>query len=121
MPRADENITKLAWEDVSLRGISWIEEGRDMALHVLLPPNDRSATLYCRWARSVSLGLRLPPDAMGYALTTSGSVVLVDADTWRVSLGFGSAGELSLECSSVELEYASPDNAGGNDGAQNEG
>lgn len=91
------------WCDVSLRAIDWIEDGRDIVLHFLVPPADTAVTLTCRWVHGLQTTLAFPEKTAGYPLSWEGSVRSREDGTWDVSFDFASTGGLSLVCQQVEV------------------
>ena len=94
----DERLARMNWSDVSLVGMTWVEEGRDVVLHLLVPPSDQRLDLACRWARSLRVTLEFEEDTGGYALSWDGDVKRRDDGAWKVALDFAGAGKVSLVC-----------------------
>lgn len=99
----DEQAAQMNWCDVSLSGISWVEDGRDIVLHLLLPPSDRKLDLVCRWARKLRVTLGFEDNIGGYALSWDAQVKRGDDGAWEVALDFAGAGDVSLICQELEF------------------
>ncbi len=102
-PTIDEAIAKMNWSDVSLAGMEWIEEGRDVVLHLLLPPSDRKVDLVCRWARNLVASLEFEEGTGGYALSWNAVIQRADDGSWKVAFDFAGTGEVSLTCQELKL------------------
>ncbi|PRQ02642.1 hypothetical protein ENSA7_54710 [Enhygromyxa salina] len=103
----DEEVAQMNWGDISLTGISWIEEGRDIVLHLLVPPTDRRLNVVCRWARKLRIELEFDVNS-GYALSWDGEVKRGADGDWEVDLDFAGAGGVSLVCQDLDFRE-SPD------------
>ena len=102
-PMTAEQAAQMNWCDVSLCGISWVEDGRDVVLNLLMPPSDDAVQLTCRWVRGLQTSLAFERDTAGYPLSWDGSVKRVEDGAWKVKFDFASAGGLSLVCQSIEI------------------
>ncbi|RLB46345.1 MAG: hypothetical protein DRJ42_27865 [Deltaproteobacteria bacterium] len=108
MPGSDESeIPKQPWSDVCLRGLSWTNEGRDLALAVRFPGSGpssrRDMTLHCRWASNLHVALTFKENQGGFPLTWD--VIFDRADCgWKIELDFAGAGRIVLSCSEMELK-----------------
>lgn len=107
----DERVARLNLCDLSLRDISWIEDGRDVVLTFLAPPNDAELRFVCRWARGFRATIELDPDSGGFALSWDGELSRAEDGSWNVAFDFAGAGRLSLGCQ--ELEIAEAEGGGG--------
>lgn len=99
----DEQVAQMNWSDVSLAGISWVEEGRDVVLHLLLPPSDKKLNLVCRWARKLRVTLEFDDNTGGYALSWEAEVKRREDQAWEVAFDFAGAGSVSLVCQELEF------------------
>lgn len=102
-PGVDEEVAQLNWCDVSLCRISWVEDGRDVVLDLLMPPSDRRLQLICRWVRGLQTNLEFQEDTAGYPLSWDGNVSRRDDGAWDVKFDFASTGRLSLVCQDIEV------------------
>lgn len=96
------------WCDVQLLGLSWVEGGRDLVLHLRLPDipgqqDDRNRILSCRWAHALVVSLAFQERAGGFPLTWDTTFSREIDDTWCVLLDFGSLGQVRFRCYEMEL------------------
>ena len=105
MNYTDEQVAQVKWCDISLCGISWIEDGRDVVLNFLLPQSDRSLRLTCQWVRGLKATLEFGSNTGGYALSWDGEVKRNDDGAWSMAFDFASAGQISLTCQDLEFFY----------------
>lgn len=99
----EDQIAGMNWCDVRLGGISWIEDGRDIVLSLLVPPTDREIRLVCRWARGLRIALEFKMDTMGGSLSWDGEVKRGADGTWDLRFDFAETGSLSLVCEGLEI------------------
>jgi len=99
----DEQVAQMNWSDVSLAGISWVEEGRDVILHLLLPPSATNLDLVCRWARKLRVALEFEENTGGYAMSWDAEVKRRDDQAWEVAFDFPGEGGVSLVCQELEF------------------
>jgi len=102
-PTTDDELAQMDWCDVSLCGISWVENGRDLVLELLLPPSDSALRLTCRWVRGLQTNLEFAKDTAGYPLTWEGNVRRRDDGAWSIEFDFASTGNLALVCQDIEF------------------
>jgi hypothetical protein len=101
---AGEGLFGEAFCDVTLTGIAWKDEGVDLVLE--LPDKklvgSATACLVCRWLRSMVITLDLNKNP-GAPLTWQGEVTGRQAGGFRLALHFGSSGDITIDCESLEL------------------
>ena len=99
----ETTLSLLLRSDMELLGFSWVEEGRDVEIHLRLPGTDprgeRDCALICQWATGVTVKLGLAKDRGGRLLTWDATYVREPSGTWLIRLDFGADGELCLSCS----------------------
>ena len=102
-----EQLAELSWCDVELRGITWIEGGRDLQFELQPPSSGRGTseksrrTLCARWVRGLRVDLHQAEDAGGYPLTWDVVFEQERPGVWSVQFDFGSAGSVSFKCSEL--------------------
>ena len=99
----DERVAQTNWSDVSLSGISWIEDGRDLVLHLLMPPSDKKLDLVCHWVRGLRVSLEFAENTGGYGLSWDAEVRRSGDQAWEVAFDFASTGGVSLVCHEIEF------------------
>jgi len=98
-----ETVGTFALCDATLRGFCWEQDGRDVALHLVLP--DRGpAVLRCTWAGAVRISLSSGTRDSCHALSWECECVRV-GERWRLDLQFPRYGSIELECKEARLEY----------------
>ncbi len=100
---ADEGVAQLDWTDVSLIGISWVEKGRDVVLHLRMPRSGRELDLVCRWTRGLRVSLEFADNTGGYALAWDAALKRGDDQAWSVDFDFPGEGRVSLVCQELEV------------------
>jgi hypothetical protein len=89
---------------VTLLGLSWEENGRDVVLRVLLPganaSADRERLIVLRWASDLAVKLE---GGGGPPLTWETRFEREATGRWAVVFDFASAGELQLSCAEIEV------------------
>ena len=102
---AGERLIGQGFCDVTLTAIAWKDEGVD--LEIELPDarlvSSTSARLVCRWLTSMVITLDLTKNP-GPPLTWEGEVKHSAAGRFRLSLQFGSSGDIIIDCDEVELQ-----------------
>lgn len=94
------------WCDAQLIGLDWTNSGRDVVIRADFMSDDGKANrvreLKCSWTRAINIGLT-------FALMEGGCPMVWEAIFQRksesaisVCIRFGSAGEISLECSEID-------------------
>jgi hypothetical protein len=106
MTSVDQQIAQLSKCDVSLCGVAWIEDGRDVVLRLLLPPADRETKLVCRWARELRIDLQFESNTGGYPLSWDGEIGRREDGSWTIAFDFAGHGSLSLVCDELEYELS---------------
>jgi hypothetical protein len=102
-PMLDESELKaMGWCDVNLLGISWLNDGRDLALHFEFG-NGVERRLQCLWAAGVRVDLTNAEDCGGQALTWDATFER-NGHGWKVMFDFASTGTISLTCANLKLE-----------------
>jgi hypothetical protein len=101
------SIERLPRSDVEVHGLSWVEDGRDLALRVQLPGLEpklsREHLILFRWTEALSINLAFPKGRGGFPFTWDSSFERAPDGTWVVSLDFAHAGALSLICAEIEV------------------
>ena len=100
------------WGDASFGGFAWENGGRDLRLllsHASLPIRG----LVCLWASDLRVDLHwrrvasseaaTPMPRSGPLLSTVGQISRAPASRWRVSISFGSDGDLEFECEQITI------------------
>lgn len=82
-PITADQAAEMNWCDVSLCGISWVEDGRNVVLDLLMPPSDDTVQLTCRWVRGFQASLAFERDTAGYPLSWDGSVKRAEDGAWE--------------------------------------
>jgi len=104
------DATSIAWSDVELRGVAWVEEGRDVVFRVRLPGTgpapERERIVICRWAEGLVLNVTIPSGVGGPPLTWNATFARRDDDRWSVNFDFAHAGEIRLTCAEVDVQPA---------------
>ena len=100
----EDQIARMSKSDLSLCGIAWINEGRDIVLSLLLPPLDRKVRLVCRWASDLKVLLDFPVDAGSYPLSWDAELSRQENGCWNIMFDFASKGSISLTCTELLLE-----------------
>ena len=103
----EQQLADGPWCDVELRGISWVEEGRDLALTLRFPPSAsaerRDKLMRAHWVTELTATLSLAKKTGGYPLTWDVEFEQSLTDEWLVRFDFGGVGELRFRCTSFEL------------------
>lgn len=102
---SDEQVAQMNWCDLSLYGVSWIENGRDVVLNFHIPFSDRKLSLTCQWVRGLRIALEFKSNSGGHALSWNAKVKRNTDGDWDLSFDFGGAGDLSLVCQDLEISY----------------
>ncbi len=102
---SDEQVAQMNWCDLSLYGVSWIENGRDVVLNFHIPFSDRKLSLTCQWARGLRIALEFKSDSGGHALSWNAEVKRNADGDWRLSFDFGGVGQISLVCNDLEISH----------------
>jgi len=100
---SEVDITTIAWCDVELHGLAWVEDGRDVIFRVREPGSERDRLVVCRWAEGLVVNLVFPPGQGGRPLTWDATFARGSDGSWSVALDFAHSGEIRLKCSEVEL------------------
>jgi hypothetical protein len=102
----EEDVQRAPWCDVELEGLSWTNEGRDMAFAIRFPdivavPSPRM-TLHCRLASGLCVNITRRENVGGRLLTWTTMFERTDVG-WAVTFDFAADGRISLQCSEIEL------------------
>jgi hypothetical protein len=98
-----ETIGSFALCDATLQGFCWEQDGRDVALHLVLG-DGRPAVLRCAWAASVRISLSSGAQDSCHALSFECQCSRV-GERWRLDLRFPPHGSIELECEEARLDY----------------
>jgi hypothetical protein len=105
------SVAGTPWCDVEPRSLSWSEGGQDLVLSLRLPASlsdkDRDLVLRACWARDLRVSLAFAENANGYPVTWDVVFEHVTRTEWFVRFEFGSLGDLSFRCTSLELKRGS--------------
>jgi hypothetical protein len=102
LPMLDESdLQAIGWCDVYLLGISWLSDGRDLALHLQFAQGVERR-LQCLWASGVRLDLKYPEGCGGRALTWDAAFKR-NGLGWEVTLDFASLGAIELTCANLKF------------------
>jgi hypothetical protein len=103
----ERQIADIPWCDVELRGIAWVENGRDLVLSLRLPPSEpearRERLLRASWVRSFCMDLSFAETSGGCPVTWDVTIERTMPNEWSVRFDFGRVGELSFRCVELEL------------------
>jgi hypothetical protein len=106
-PMLDESeLEVMGWCDVNLLGISWLNDGRDLALHLRFAKGVERH-LHCLWAHGVRIDLTTAEDCLGEALTWD-TTFERNALGWKVMFDFASTGTIALMCTGLKLLGGEP-------------
>jgi hypothetical protein len=101
-------IAHLPWSDVSLIGICWRNEGRDLEITVSAPHHERSGRLVCVWVNSLRIDLEFT-DFSSLPFTWDVQFRPLEDDRWAIEFDFGGTprGVIRFECNEVTYERES--------------
>ena len=101
-----QEINGVGWCDAELESLAWIEDGRDLQLHVSLAGGEavcvRKRVVY-RWAERLSISLAFSDSCGGRPFSWEAIVDRLPDGRLSVAWDFASTGEIRLVCSSVEI------------------
>jgi len=104
------DVVSIAWCDAELRGVAWVEDGRDVVFRVGLagpePAPDRERLVVCRWAEGLVLNVTMPSGHGGQPMTWDATFHRRDDDRWSVVIDFAHRGKIRLTCSEVDIQRA---------------
>ena len=98
---SEQSLEKFRLCDASLRGLAWLEDGRDLQLNLRLGNGDL-AMLICQWASHVRIDLQFAPDHGGMPLSYDCQFVK-KGDRWEMTFGFPPQGRIELFCNDAIL------------------
>jgi hypothetical protein len=102
-----EMIASMAWGDVELQGMDWIEGGRDLLLklHPSGPATDAGQTRFLafRWAHGLDVRLAFAAGRGGYPLTWDTTFEHQPDGTWSVLFDFAHAGVIRFIFNELDI------------------
>lgn len=113
MPTLTDHIfSESNWCDVTLLGLRWIEDGRDLELTLDVPVwkhERRVRTMCCRWAHEVHIDLSFDRKVGdipvgGCPFTWDVTAERTPNGGWSMLFDFASVGEIRFKCSEIELD-----------------
>ncbi len=107
-----EQIYPLITSDVSLFGVQWSDDGRDIVFDLELPQSGRHS-LVCTWAASVSIDLQSEKNTGGPPLTSEASFRTIDSGRTCIVFNFFDRGTITFECNEVVLSRSEGSEQGG--------
>lgn len=96
-----ETLSSFVLCDARLQGFCWEQEGRDVALHLILA-DGTPAVLRCTWAAAVRISLSSDAQDSCCALSSECRCSSV-GERWRLALQFPPHGTIELECQEARL------------------
>jgi hypothetical protein len=99
----EEQAAQMNWCDISLVGISWVENGRDVILQLILPSSGSEVDLVCRWAQRLHVALEFGDNSGGSPLSWDAAVKRRDDHAWEIAFDFAGDGSVSLVCQELAL------------------